>query len=251
MPEPSGDSVDGRGSASARPWFRRLAAEACGTFALVFVAAGADTMAAASGEPAGSPAGAVAPALIVAAMIYAIADESGAHFNPAVSLAFALRRVFPASWLAPYWTAQAVGAVAAALVLTLLFGADAARGVSTPHVQAGTAVVVEAILTFLLVVVILGTADRARIVGPEAALAVGATIAACGLIALPIGGASMNPARSFGPAVVANQLGDLWVYVAGPLLGACAAVGGVTALRGGRERDHRTTEAARGEVTSR
>jgi aquaporin Z len=227
-------------------WVRRLSAEGFGTFALVFVAAGADTMAAVSGGQIGVAARAVAPALMVAALIYAVSDESGAHFNPAVSLAFVLRRDFPAAWLAPYWVAQAAGAVIASAVLVVLFGDAAVAGVSTPHVAAETALAIEAILTLLLVTVVLGTADRARIVGPDAALAVGATIAACGLIALPIDGASMNPARSLGPAIVNGRLGDLWIYVAGPFLGASVAAVGVTLLRGPRAPDRRTSEAAQG-----
>jgi aquaporin Z len=184
---------------------------------------------------------------MVAALIYAIGDVSGAHLNPAVSLAFTLKRLFPAGWLVPYWAAQLVGAVAAALVVRWLFGDAVRAGVSTPHVPAQTAVVLEAILTLLLVSVILGTADRHRIVGPDAALAVGATIALCGLIALPIDGASMNPARSFGPALVAADLGDLWIYVVGPVLGACVAVPIMWFLHGAKGSDGTATEAAQGE----
>jgi aquaporin Z len=227
-------------------WTRRLAAEAFGTFALVFVAVGADTMALVSGGNVGVVARAVAPALMVAALIYAIADASGAHFNPVVSLAFALKRLFPVSWLAPYWAAQVSGAIVACLVLRALFGEPVAAGVSTPHVPGSTALAIEAILTLLLVTVVLGTADRARIVGPDAALAVGATIALCGLIALPIEGASMNPARSLAPAVVAGRTEDLWVYLLGPLLGATLAVA-VTGLLHGAVRDDRSAEAAQGE----
>src|SRR5512138_583731 len=111
------------------PWPKRLTAEAFGTFALVFVAAGADTMATASGGQVSPAARAVAPALMVAALIYAIGDASGAHFNPAVSLAFALKRLLPVRWLVPYWVAQLVGAVAAAAVLSTLFGEAARAGI--------------------------------------------------------------------------------------------------------------------------
>ena len=159
---------------------------------------------------------AVAPALMVAALIYAIGDVSGAHLNPVVSLAFAFKRLVPVTWLVPYWVAQLAGAILACLLVRALFGDAVRAGVSTPHVPDGTAVAIEAVLTWLLVVVILGTADRHRIVGPNAALAVGATIALCGLIALPIEGASMNPARSAGPALVTGDLGNLWIYVLGP-----------------------------------
>jgi aquaporin Z len=114
--------------------------------------------------------------------------------------------------------------ILAFLLVQALFGDAVRAGVSTPHVPDGTAVAIEAVLTWLLVVVILGTADRHRIVGPNAALAVGATIALCGLIALPIEGASMNPARSAGPALVTGDVGNLWIYILGPLIGASLAV---------------------------
>ena len=162
-------------------WGRRLGAEAFGTFALVFVAVGSDTMAVVSNGQIGVVARALAPALMVAALIYAISDASGAHFNPVVTLAFALKRLFPVAWLVPYWAAQVVGAILAATLVRALFGEQLAAGVSTPHVATPTALIIEALLTLLLVTVILGTADRARIVGPDAALAVGATIALCGL----------------------------------------------------------------------
>jgi aquaporin Z len=238
-----------RMAAKDRPptsWGRRLGAEVFGTFALVFVAVGADAMAVVSGGEVGPAARAVAPALMVAALIYAISDASGAHFNPVVSLAFALKRLFPARWLGPYWAAQAGGAILAALVVRALFGEQLAAGVSTPHVATPAAVAIEAILTLLLVTVILGTADRARIVGPDAALAVGATIALCGLIAIPIEGASMNPARSLAPAIVAGRLDDVWVYLVGPLFGAVLAVA-VNALLHGPIHERESAKAAQGD----
>lgn len=228
-------------------WPRRLTAEAFGTFALVFAAAGGEVMAAASHGSVGAAARAIAPALIVAALIYSVGDTSGAHFNPAVTLAFAIKRLVPASWLVPYWVAQIFGAALAAAALRAVFGAAIDAGVSRPKlVDPTSAVVLEAILTLFLVTVILGTADRFRVVGPNAALAVGATIALGGLIALPIEGASMNPARSLGPALVAGQLTDLWVYIAGPALGAIAAVGLTTFLHGPADGDGKAEEAARG-----
>jgi MIP family channel proteins len=238
-------SADGRARRDP-PWARRLTAEAFGTFALVFVAVGGDAMASISGE-IGTAARAVAPALVVAAMIYAIGDASGAHLNPVVSLAFALRRLFPAGSLLPYWGAQLIGATAAALAVEALFGPAVAAGVTVPTVEDRVAVGLEAILTLLLVTVILGTADRHRVVGPEAALAVGATIAACGLIALPIDGASMNPVRSLAPALVSGTLGDVWIYVIGPLIGAVLAVA-LTTLIHGRATDAEARRAAQGDA---
>jgi len=202
----------------------RVLVEAFGTFSLTFVAAGGDVMGQVSGGEVTAMARAIAPGLLVMGMVYALGDRSGAHFNPAVTMAFALRRLFPGRLVVPYVAAQLVGAVAAAAVLALLFGDAVSAGVTKPKlVTPEVAVVIEAILTVFLVTVILGTADRARIVGPNAAFAVGGTIALCGLIALPIEGASMNPARSTGPALVAGELSTLWVYWVGPILGALAA----------------------------
>jgi aquaporin Z len=228
------------------PWARRLAAETLGTFALVFAAAGADITAAVSGGEVSTAARAVAPALMVAALIYAIGDVSGAHFNPAISLAFWIRRLFPAAWLPLYWSAQLVGATAAALLLRALFGSAIEEAVSTPHIDPAGAVAIEAVLTTLLAVIALGTADRNRIVGPNAAIAVGATIAMAGLVALPIEGASMNPARSVGPAVVAGDVGNVWIYIVGPIIGAIIAVGLLRVVHGSAQGNEAPREAAQG-----
>jgi aquaporin Z len=233
---------------AATIWTRRIAAEALGTFALVFVAVGGDAAGRLTGGDVGTAARAVAPGLLIAALIYALGDVSGAHYNPAVSLAFAARRLFPIAWLVPYWLAQLGGAILGAEAVRLLFGEAVAAGVSEPHlVTVGAAVVIETVLTCLLVSVILGTADRSRIVGPDAALAVGATIALCGLIASPIEGASMNPARSIGPAVVTGRLDDLWIYLVGPIVGGLLAVGIAWLLHGPPPADEKAAEAAQGE----
>lgn len=226
---------------------RRLIAEAFGTMALVVVAVGADAAAVVTDGEVGFAARAVAPALLVAAMIYAIGDVSGAHFNPVVTAAFALKRLFPVRLVPLYWVAQALGGIAGALLVRALLGAAVEAGVSTPHVPAGSALGFEVVLTMLLVTVILGTADRHRIVGTEAALAVGATIALCGLVALPLEGASMNPARSLGPAIVTGRSADLWIYVVGPLVGAAAAVVLNAILHGSSGRDPEARRAAQGE----
>jgi len=239
-----------RPAPSHRPgrWSHRLGAEALGTFALVFVAAGADTFSVISQGEVTPLARAVAPGLLVGAMIYAISDASGAHFNPVVTLAFALKRLVPPSWLPAYWGAQLVGALAAAALLRVLFGDAAAAGVSASHHGVGpvTTVVIEAVLTWLLLTVILGTADRARVVGSDAALAVGATIALCGLIALPIEGASMNPARSLGPAIVEGRLDGTWPYLLGPVCGAILALGSTRLVHGVHD-SPASSEAARGD----
>jgi aquaporin Z len=211
---------------------RRLTAELLGTFALTFVAAGGDVIAAATGRPTGGPAQVIAPALLVMAMIYSFGPISGAHFNPVVTAAFALRGDFPWGRVPGYLVAQFVGAVLAAALLRVLFGLSGHLGVTLPRHGVTTSLVMEIVLTFILVTVILATAANYKVVGHNAALAVGATIALDGLFAGPISGASMNPARSLGPALVAARLGDVWVYLVGPLLGALIAVGIAWYLRG-------------------
>ena len=144
-------------------WPRRIAAETFGTFALVFVAVGGDAMARISGGEISVAARAVAPGLMVAALIWSIGDASGAHLNPVVSLAFTLKRLFPPGWLVPYWACQLAGAILAALTVRLLFGdAVQARRHDAARIRR-TAVALEAVLTWFLVTVILGTADRYRV----------------------------------------------------------------------------------------
>lgn len=229
------------------PLSRRLVAEAVGTFALVFVAVGGDAMSRVVPGEISTAARAVAPGLMVGALIYAIGDVSGAHFNPVVTAAFAIKRLFPGRLVPAYWLAQLFGALAAAVVVGNLFGDALRAGVSTPHVDPFTAVALEVILTALLVTVILGTADRARIVGPDAALAVAATISLAGLIALPIEGASMNPIRSFAPGLVAGNLDEVWIYVLGPTFGGLIAVGINLFLHGPHGGDAKARDAAQGE----
>lgn len=211
---------------------RRLAAELLGTFALTFVAAGGDVIATVGGRPTGGPAQVIAPALLVMAMIYSFGPISGAHFNPIVTLAFALRGNFPWSRVPGYVLAQSVGAVLAAALLRALFGLSGHLGATLPRHGLFTSFVMEGILTFILVTVILATAANYKVVGHNAALAVGATIALDGLFAGPISGASMNPARSFGPEVVSGRLGDFWLYLLGPLVGSVAAAAVAWFLRG-------------------
>lgn len=230
-----------------RPLSRRLVAEVAGTFALVFVAVGGDAMASLAGAQISTAARAVAPGLMVGALIYAIGDVSGAHFNPVVTAAFALKRLFPPRLVVAYWMAQLVGGLAAALVVGQLIQEGASAGVSTPHVEPAVALVIETILTSLLLTVILGTADRARVVGPDAALPVAATISLAGLIALPIEGASMNPVRSLAPALVAGETSDLWIYLLGPAFGGLIAVGINLFLHGPQASDAKAQDAAQGE----
>jgi aquaporin Z len=224
---------------------RAMLAELIGTFALTLVAAGGDVIAALSSGTVSSASRAVAPGLIVLALIYAIGNDSGAHYNPAVTFAFALRKAFPWRWVPSYWGAQFVGAGSAAILLRTLFGAIASNGVNHPHYGSATALVMETVLSFLLVLIILGTATRYSLIGTDAALAVGATIACAGLFAAPVSGASMNPARSLGPALVNGTLGDAWIYLLGPGLGAALAVGVTSALHHQHHRGEQ--KAAQGE----
>ncbi len=212
---------------------RRLLAELLGTFMLTLVAAGGPVMYAATSTTPSLAALVVAPALLVMALIYSLGPLSGAHFNPAVTLAFTLRGNFPPRRLPGYWLAQVVGAILAALLLRALFGDVGNLGATLPHRGTIAPLVMETVLTLLLITVILATATGHRSIGHNAALAVGGTIALDGLFAAPISGASMNPARSLGPALVGGRLDSLWIYVAGPALGAVLAVGLAWLLRGG------------------
>lgn len=214
--------------------WQRLLAELVGTFALTLVAAGGGVIGAVTHGGVPLDAAVVAPALLVMAMIYTVGDLSGAHFNPAVTLAFTLRRDFPWSRVPGYWISQVAGAIAAALVLRALFGDVGDLGSTLPHDGLVVSLVMELILTFLLVTVIFGTAIDHRITGHNAALAVAATIALDCLFAAPISGASMNPARSLGPALVGGHLDVYWIYLVGPVAGALVAVGVAYLLRGGR-----------------
>jgi aquaporin Z len=226
---------------------QRIGAEVLGSFALTFIAAGADASATISAGEVGQLARAIAPGLVVMALIYAIGDRSGAHFNPVVTLAFTLRGLFPRAWVAPYWFAQLAGALAAGTVLVALLGDAASAGVSAPHIGPLPAVAIEAVLTALLVIVILGTADKYALIGPTAAIPVGATIALCGLAAGPVAGASLNPVRSLGPALATLDLGNVWIYIVGPVIGSIAAVLITHGLRGPAPPDDKPREAAEGE----
>ena len=218
---------------SANEW-RRLFAETWGTFLLVVVAAGADVVGAQSGGAISLGMKVVAPGMMVMAIIYFMGTVSGAHLNPAVTLAFAARRNFPWSRVPGYLVAQIVGGVAAASFLRAMFGTRGLLGATTPGAGMGDfrALVMEVLLTTGLVSTILGTASGARNVGSNAALAVGGYIALAGLWAAPISGASMNPVRSFAPDLIRGDLTTTWIYIVGPLLGGIIAVGFEWILKG-------------------
>ena len=215
--------------------WRRLFAEVLGTFFLVLVAVGAGMVNVRFGGQA-VPYGArvVAPGLMVAAIILFMGTVSGAHLNPAVSVAFALRGNFPWKRVPAYIAAQFAGAVLATLLLWALIGKQGSAGLTLPGngITTITAMLWEVVLTAGLVSVILGTASGAQQLGPLAAIGVGSYIALAGLWGAPVSGASMNPARSLGPALVLGDWTAWWAYLLGPLLGAIIAVGFAFVLRG-------------------
>jgi aquaporin Z len=219
----------------SRPLWIRLIIEFLGTFILVTVAAGAGVINHyAGGNPVSRTAAVIAPGAVVMAMIYAWGPLSGLHINPAVTFAFTARGVFPVKWVLPYWVVQFGGAICAGLFLQWMFG-DVAAGGNYPISSPGgewKSLVMEALLTTILVSIILNTATGHRSIGHNAAIAVGSTVALLGLFASPISGASMNPARSLGPDIVSTDFTGWWVYVLGPIIGACIAVIIISLVRG-------------------
>ena len=217
-----------------RQEWRRLFSEILGTFFLVLVAAGGGMMGHAFPNTISRTAAVVAPALMVMAIILFMGKVSGAHLNPAVSIAFALRQDFPWQRVPGYIVAQLIGATLAALFLHAVINVSAMYGSNYPaHGYSNMAAFwMELILTLGLVSVILGTASGAQNIGIIGALGVGGYIALAGLWASPISGASMNPARTFGPDLVSTTFTGYWLYVAGPIAGAVLAVVIAFILRG-------------------
>jgi MIP family channel proteins len=209
----------------------RLVAEAIGTFALVFIGCGA-IMVDAEHESLGQLGIALAFGIVVMAMIAALGHVSGAHLNPAVTLAFVLARHFPAQRVPAYWAAQVAGAVAAAFVLRASLGDVADVGATVPSGSDGQSFLWETVLTFFLVLVIISVATDTRAVGETAALAIGGAVAFDALVGGPISGGSMNQARSLGPALASGTYDGLWIYLTAPFLGAMAGVLSYSAVRG-------------------
>ncbi len=229
--------------------WRRLFSELLGTFFLVLAAAGGGMMSHAFPGVISHGAAVVAPALTVMAIILFMGKISGAHLNPAVSIAFALRGDFP-WWRVPgYIVTQLAGATIAALVLRAIINVSATYGSNYPAsgYSGMAAFWMELILTVGLVSVILGTASGAQNVGVIGAFGVGGYIALAGLWGSPISGASMNPARTFGPDLASTTFTSYWVYLAGPIAGAVLAVGIAFILRG-RGGDKSAAGAAQGEL---
>jgi len=203
---------------------RIYATEAIGTFALVFAGCGAMVVDDVTGGAVSHVGVALTWGLIVMAMIYAIGDISGAHINPAVTVAFFAARRLRARLVLPYIVSQCLGAIAAAALLRVLFPAAQTLGQTLPADAPMQALGLEIMLTAMLVFVILSVSTGAKEKGMMAGIAVGGTVGLEAMFAGPISGASMNPARSLGPALVAWDWTALWVYMLAPLLGALAAV---------------------------
>ena len=203
---------------------RQYLAELLGTFALVFCGTGAIIINAESGGAVTHAGVAITFGLIVMSMIYTLGSISGAHLNPAVSIAFALAGRFPARCLVPYILSQSAGATLASIVLRALFPANEMLGATLPSGSAMQSAVIEAILTFFLMLVIINVASGSKEQGMFAGLAIGGTVMLEAMFAGPVCGASMNPARSIAPAIVSGHLEYLWLYIVAPVAGAAAAV---------------------------
>ncbi len=202
---------------------RKFVAELFGAFALVFAGTGAIVINDIRGGVTHVGIS-LTFGLIVLALVYALGDVSGAHLNPAVTLGFVAARRFSIALALPYILSQCAGALLASLVLRLLFPEHSGLGATHPAGTAWQSFVLELILTLLLMVVILAVSTGAKEKGIMAGVAVGAVIALEALFAGPVCGASMNPARSLGPALVSGNLGDLWIYLLAPIAGAVLAV---------------------------
>ena len=211
---------------------RKLASESLGTFALLFAGTGAIVINTASNGAITHPGIALTFGLIILAMIYTFGDVSGAHFNPAVTIGFAVARRFPWRDVPGYLAAQLFGAFAASGLLRFLFPADKTLGATLPAGPEMQSFILEVVLTFLLMMVILSVSTGAKEKGITAGIAIGATIGLEAMFAGPICGASMNPARSIAPAVVSGHLEHLWLYVAAPVLGAVLATPTCALVRG-------------------
>lgn len=226
---------------------RRCAAEALAAFALVFAGCGAIVADEVYDGALGTVGVALVFGLVIMAMVYATGHLSGAHINPAVTLAFALTRHFPAREAAGYVGAQLAGAGAGALLLLAVWPDQPAElGATLPSVGAGSALAYELVLTAILMFVITAVATDTRAVGAGAAIAIGGTVGLDALFGGPVTGASMNPARSFGPALAAWEWADLWIYIAAPVAGAALGALAYQLVRGDQESQPVSSSSAPG-----
>lgn len=211
---------------------RKCAAEAIGTFALVFAGTGAIVINSVTGGTVTHVGIALTFGLIVLAMIYAVGEVSGAHLNPAVTLAFFIAKRLSAGCVVPYILSQLLGAFAASVLMRAMFGTVASLGATLPRGSPLQSFVLETVLAAILMFVILCVATGSREQGLMAGIAIGATVGLEALFAGPICGASMNPARSLAPAVVSGNLSAIWVYLTAPALGAALAAPCWAVVRG-------------------
>jgi MIP family channel proteins len=225
------------GPAGSRPDVaRRALMEGIGAFALVFAGCGAIVADATSDGALGTVGISLVFGLIIMVMVYAGGHLSGAHYNPAVTVAFTLGRHFPPLEAAAYILAQLLGAVAAAFLLLAAWpSAPADLGATVPSVDVGTGLLYEVVLTIFLMFVITAVATDTRAVGAAAAIAIGGTVALDALFGGPVTGASMNPARSLGPALASGTWSDFWIYVVGPVIGAAIGVFAYALVRGNQD----------------
>lgn len=218
------DNRTGSSFALSRDEMRRLYAESFGTFCLVFAGTGAIIINDVSGGAITHLGIALTFGLIVLSMIYAVGDISGAHLNPAVTLGFYAAHRFSGRLVIPYIVSQSLGAVAASMLLHSLFPSHQTLGATLPSGSYFQSFVLEVILTAMLMFVILKVSSGARERGITAGIVVGAVIALEALFAGPICGASMNPVRSFAPALISGQFSSLWIYIVAPIAGAFLGV---------------------------
>jgi MIP family channel proteins len=215
---------------------RRAAAEGLAAFALVFACCGAIVSDSVYGGALGAVGIGLVFGLVIMAMVYATGHLSGAHINPAVTIAFVLSRHFPRREAAGYIAAQLFGAMAGALLLLAVWpDKPADLGATLPTVATGSALAYEVVLTAILMFVIMAVATDTRAVGAGAAIAIGGAVGLDAIFAGPVTGASMNPARSIGPALAGGELDDLWIYVVGPIVGAACGAAAYQLVRGERE----------------
>jgi len=210
---------------------RRVASEMVGTFALVFAGCGAIVVDASHGGAIGHVGISLTFGLVVMVMIYAVGHIGGAHFNPAVTVAFASAGHFAWRDVPAYIIGQCVAATAAAFLIIFAIGGAANAGATAPAVGLAAAAVIEFVLTFFLMFVIAAVATDARAVGNLAGVAIGGTVALGALMGGPLSGASLNPARSLGPALASGSFDALWLYLIVPVLGAVAAAGTYRLIR--------------------
>lgn len=210
---------------------KKLISEFIGTFALIFCGTGAIVINDVTGGTVTHLGIAITFGLIVMAMIYSFGEISGAHINPAVTVAFWFSGRFPAKQVLPYLASQFLGAVLASMILSFMFPSHGLLGATIPHDSSIQAFALEVILSFFLMLVIINVSTGSKEIGNIAGLAIGGTVLLEALFAGPISGASMNPARSFAPAIVSGNLDSLWIYMSAPFLGASLAIIGCRSVK--------------------